>query len=94
MEHIPFAALPAVERQALAEALLRSGVALRYVCVSRTVPGATGEEQGVATVSGAGWIRSYATDPGWLALLERDLHALAAAAPAQSGLPNRQGDME
>ena len=94
MKHIPFAALPADERQALAEALLRSGVALRHVCVSRTEPSAADEAQGVATVTGAGWIRSYAADPGWVALLERDLHALRGAAPAQSGLPNKPGDME
>lgn len=94
MKHIPFAALPAAERQALADALLRSGVPLRHVCVSRTEPTAADEAGGVATVTGAGWIRSYAADSGWIALLERDLGARRPAAPAQSGLQNKQGDME
>jgi hypothetical protein len=94
MKHIPFAALPAAERQALADALVRSGVALRHVCVSRTEPTSADEAEGVATVTGAGWFRSYAADAGWVALLERDLLALRPSGPAQSGLPNQQGDME
>ena len=94
MKHIPFAALPTAERQALADALLRSGVALRHVCVSRTEPTSADESGGVATVTGAGWIRSYTADAGWIALLERDLLALQPASPAQSGLPNNPGDTE
>jgi hypothetical protein len=91
MKHIPFAALPAAERQALAEAVVRSGVALRQVCVSRTEPTSADEAQGVATVTGAGWFRSYAAEAGWIALLERDLLALR---PAQSGLPRPSGNRE
>ena len=94
MKYIPFAALPPAEREALADALLRSGVPLRPVGVSRTEPSSAEEAHGVATVTGAGWIRSYAADPGWVALLERDLLALRPAAPAQSGYPNTQGDPE
>ena len=94
MKHIPFAALPAAERQALADALLRSGVPLRHICVSCTEPTSADEAQGVATVTGAGWIRSYAAEAGWITQLERDLLALRPAAPAQSGLPNQQGDTE
>jgi hypothetical protein len=94
MKHIPFAALPAAERQALADALLRSGVALRHVCVSRTEATSADEAGGVATVTGAGWIRSYHADAGWIALLERDLLALRPAATAQSALPNQTGDTE
>jgi hypothetical protein len=94
MKHIPFAALPAAEREALADALLRSGVPLRHVCVSRTEPGFADDAQGVATVTGAGWIRSYAAESGWIARLERDLLALRPGAPAQSGLATKQGDME
>lgn len=84
MKHIPFAALPAAERKAVAEAFVRSGVALQHVCVSRMEPTSADETQGVATVTGAGWFRSYAADPGWIALLERDLLALRPASPAQS----------
>jgi len=94
MKHIPFAALPPAERQALADALLRTGVPLRHVCVSRTEPTSADEAEGVATVTGAGWIRSYAAEAGWITLLERDLLALRPAVPAQSGLPSRQGNKE
>jgi len=81
MKHIPFAALPAAERQALAELLLRNGMALQHVCISKMVPSSPDEAQGVATVTGAGWFRSYTADAGWLAVLERDLLALRSAAP-------------
>ncbi|GAB3668629.1 hypothetical protein GCM10028813_52080 [Ramlibacter alkalitolerans] len=94
MKHIPFAALPVADRQALAEALRRSGVPLRHVCISCTEPTSADEAQGVATVTGAGWIRSYAAEAGWIGQLEHDLLALRPAAPAQSGLPDKQGDTE
>jgi hypothetical protein len=94
MKHIPFAALPIAERQALADALLRSGLPLRHVCVSRLEPSSADEVQGIATVTGAGWCRSYTVDADWIALLERDLLALRPPTPAQSGLPNKPGDME
>jgi hypothetical protein len=91
MKHIPFAALPAAERQALADALLRSGQELKSVCVSKMEPTAADEAQGIATVTGAGWFRSYAAGPGWIGLLERDLLALrphGAPPAAQSALQN------
>ena len=94
MKHIPFAALPAEERQALAEAVLRSGMALRHVCVSKMEPTSADEAGGVATVTGAGWFRSYSAGPGWIGLLERDLLALhpsPTSADAQSGL-QKTGD--
>ena len=94
MKHIPFAAMPAAERQALAEAFVRTGVAVRNVCVSRLEPTSADEAQGVATVTGAGWMRSYAAHAGWIALLERDLHGLRPDAPAQSALPSKTGDKE
>ena len=76
MKHVPFAALSPAERQALADVLLRTGMARQHVCVSKLEPTAADEAQGVATVTGAGWYRSYAADSGWIALLERDLLAL------------------
>jgi hypothetical protein len=94
MKHIPFAALPPAEREALAQAFVRSGVALQHVCVSRSEPGSGDEAEGIATVTGTGWSRSYAAEAGWIARLESDLLALRAAAPAQSRLPNRTGDKE
>jgi hypothetical protein len=94
MKHIPFAAMPAAERQALADVLVRSGMALQHVCVSRLEPTSADEAQGLATVTGAGWFRSYAGGPGWIALLERDLLAPRRGDPAQSALQNDPGDKE
>jgi hypothetical protein len=79
MKHVPFAALSPAERQALADVLLRTGMARQHVCVSKLEPSSADEEQGVATVTGAGWYRSYAADSGWIDLLERDLLALRPA---------------
>lgn len=97
MKHIPFAALPPAERQALADVLLRTGMARQNVCVSKLEPTSADEERGIATVTGAGWYRTYAADSGWIALLERDLLALRpshdAKAP-QSGLHDKPGDPE
>lgn len=89
MKHVPFAALPRAERQALADVLLRTGMARQNVCVSKMEPTSADEDQGVATVTGAGWFRTYSADSGWIALLERDLLALRP-----SGLPARRGDAE
>ena len=52
------------------------------------------EAAAVATVTGAGWFRSYAVGPGWISLLERDLialHAPRGPAAAPAGLRN-EGD--
>ena len=91
MKHVPFAALTAAERQALADVLLRSGLPLHHVCVSRTEPGAADGVQGTTMITGAGWSRSYAAAPGWMAQLERDLLALHPS--AQSG-HQKPGDMK
>jgi hypothetical protein len=83
MTHIPFAALPLAEREALAEVLLRAGVSLRHVCISRMEPSAADGQEGMTTVTGAGWFRSYAATAGWIALLEQDLIALRPAPTPQ-----------
>jgi hypothetical protein len=91
MKHIPFAALPTAERQAVVDALLRTGVPLRQVCVSRSDPALPGDEDTpFVTVSAGGWFRSYQASTGWTAQLERDLIALLPQ-DAQSGL-QEQGD--
>lgn len=78
MNPIPFADLPAAERQAVLDVLQRCGVPLRQVCVSRTEP-APEQECCVATVSAGGWTRSYPAHAGWIAELERDLAEAQAA---------------
>jgi hypothetical protein len=80
MKHIPFADLPAAERQAVTDVLHRCGMPLRQVCVSKLEAPAAGEEgSSVATVTAGAWCRSYEAHAGWVAQLERDLVAWRAS---------------
>ena len=82
MKHIPFAAFPADDRVAVAEAVRRSGMAARHVCVSQLeLPEAAvdgGELPRVTLVTACGWVGRYAAGAGWFRSLEQDLGALRA----------------
>jgi hypothetical protein len=76
MKHIPFAAWPLDERQAVLDALARSGTAPRQVCISRLEP-ATSDATALpvcALVTAPGWVRAY-DGADWLLRLEQDLAA-------------------
>ncbi|HVE53877.1 MAG TPA: hypothetical protein VNB23_10900, partial [Ramlibacter sp.] len=80
MKHIPFAAFPAADRIAVAEAVRRSGMAARHVCVSQVELPEAGEGgddlPGFTLVTACGWVGSYATGAGWFLRLEQDLGGL------------------
>lgn len=79
MKHTPFAAFPLAERIALAEAVGRSGIAARKICVSLLVcPEAAveGRAERLTLVTAPGWMRSYESGVGWLVQLEQDLDSL------------------
>lgn len=81
MNHIPFAAFPRADRLAVADAVRRSGVAARQVCVSQLqLPeaGDGGRGSCVTMVTAPGWYGSYAGQAGWLLSLEHDLGQMRA----------------
>ncbi|MBE7369622.1 hypothetical protein [Ramlibacter pallidus] len=82
MKHIPFAAFPPGDRLAVAEAVRRSGMAARHVCVSQLeLPEAAldGDDlPRITLVTARGWVGSYAAGSGWFRSLEQDLGALRA----------------
>ena len=83
MNHIPFAAFPMAERDAVADAVRRSGVAARQVCVSQLqLPEAAddGRVPCVTMVTAPGWYRSYVSGAGWILHLEQDLVSRRALA--------------
>jgi hypothetical protein len=75
MKHTPFASFPLAERLALAEAVRRSGIAARKICVSLLeCPEAAADGRAAVTlVTAPGWVRSYESGAGWIGRLERDL---------------------
>jgi hypothetical protein len=87
MKHIPFAAWPLDERQAVLDALARSGTAPRQVCISRLEPVSSDAATlpTCALVTAPGWVRAY-QGADWLVDLEHDLaarHPAAAQQPPQ-----------
>ena len=80
MKNIPFGAFPKADRIAVAEAVRRSGMGARQVCVSQLqLPelADAGVAPSVTLVSAGGWWGSYtAAGTAWLQQLESDLGRL------------------